>query len=806
MDRTITEQGSISIEDIIEELENAGIIEPGEANPDNGQVKTEPDGYVYEITEDGNGNWKVEYVGKGEIERPEITISIFANPTGITNKVTLTVISKSEAGIKSLVSSIGETKTYGDGTNEINESFEITANGTYTFTVENNNGTQISKEITINNILEGIIQIRSNTTMPTKDNVQVTITWPEGSERGIKEIKVGNNSWQSASGDTSVVEVMENCTVVARVSNNEGEITQASITISNIDKTYPSIVANETEEILYGEKVNVSNYFEITSNGKAEIINIEYRDENNNQIENTSGLQEGEHKIKCTVTKETGLSAEKTITIAVKQIVNEPQLTEGMIPVKYNKESKKWVICEKTDKDWYSYTETDKKWANVMLCDGKYNESTPVGTEVEEKDLGSMFVWVPRYAYKITSGYHSTSGSIDVKFVNGTEYDYIDEEGIRQTAKRGTDSGVITTSGYTDYIVHPSFTNGNGTYDYGEWDKEIKGIWVAKFQAGIYTTTEDTNQKVTIGSTSIYYPVFKGRKFAYNYLDVSQCYNLSLALDDSNNPYGLSTKANSHLMKSSEWGAVAYLSISKYGYSGGTANASTEKYKNNVSLVSSADITKSPVTHPNNSSRKITAITGYSANGGKTAQNIIKSYTNPNSSFTDVITNTSTSYAWNYTDTNSDVGAGTKSSTTGNIYGIYDMGGCLADYVSAYIKNGNTQTYGSAFATNVSTRLATAYPSTACTSSGVYDFNTAYPGFNRMFGDATYETSAKCGDNSGWFGQNLEADVNNSSGDESFFPRGGDWRNTVHVGLCGLYDHSGNAHWRYGFLPVLVVE
>ena len=114
MDRTITEQGSISIEDIIEELENAGIIEPGEANPDNGQVKTEPDGYVYEITEDGNGNWKVEYVGKGEIERPEITISIFANPIGITNKVTLTVISKSEAGIKSLVSSIGETKTYGD--------------------------------------------------------------------------------------------------------------------------------------------------------------------------------------------------------------------------------------------------------------------------------------------------------------------------------------------------------------------------------------------------------------------------------------------------------------------------------------------------------------------------------------------------------------------------------------------------------------------------------------------------------------------------------------------------------------------
>ena len=67
-------------------------------------------------------------------------------------------------------------------------------------------------------------------------------------------------------------------------------------------------------------------------------------------------------------------------------------------------------------------------------------------------------------------------------------------------------------------------------------------------------------------------------------MSVGQCYDLSMKIDDSGNPYGLTTNANSHLMKNSEWGVVAYLSISKYGYSGGTSSTATEKYKNNLSI------------------------------------------------------------------------------------------------------------------------------------------------------------------------------------------------------------------------------
>ena len=495
---------------------------------------------------------------------------------------------------------------------------------------------------------------------------------------------------------------------------------------------------------------------------------------------------------------------------------NNPVLSSGMIPVKYDTEKENWVICSSTDKDWYSYSTDKKQWANVMLSDGKYYASgadvdttnktlATAGTEVAEEDLGSMFVWIPRYAYKITSGYHSnTNGGMDVKFLIGRTDKTIDNSTV-------VEYNAETTNNYTQfpdgYVVHPAFENGESTgYQNGEWKSEILGIWVAKFQAGIKTTENDTSQKVTTVS-NYYYPIFKGRKFAYNYVTASQCYDLSLSLDDSGNPYGLTSSANSHLMKSSEWGAVAYLSISQYGYSDGSS--SNEKAKNNLSIVNSSNVSASPVSNPNNSSWKITSITGYSAPAGKTAQNVMTYSTA--SDLTDSITGSNgTSYAWNNVLSGSDTGEGTKSSTTGNIYGIYDMGGCLADYTASYINavgNGNLTTYGKSFANGTSTYLATAYPyqtdSSITYPTDYKDFNSAYPGFGKIFGDALWETSSGTGSGKAWFGQTLEED---GTASEVFFPRGGPWINTVHVGLCGLGDYVGAAYYYCGFHSVLVAE
>ena len=329
-----------------------------------------------------------------------------------------------------------------------------------------------------------------------------------------------------------------------------------------------------------------------------------------------------------------------------------------------------------------------------MLCDGTYNESTAVGTEVAEEDLGSMFVWIPRFAYKITSGYHgSPEGGMDVKFLIGRTDKT--EDGAKVVENNAT-----TTSNYSKfpdgYVVHPAFKDGSSTgYSSGEWKSEVLGIWVAKFQAGVKTTDKDTDKTVSSVS-NYYYPVFKGRKFGYNYVSESQCYDLSLALDDASNPYGLTSSANSHLMKSSEWGAAAYLSMSQYGYSKGTITTATEKARNNLDINGTAQ-------HPNNSGWGIYGITGYSAPGAKTGRNA-QSFTSVSATLTDTVGTDSSlvSTAWTVVDSGKDSGAGTKSSTTGNIYGVFDMSCGLAEYTAAYVNNSSGTGQGSAFATGTS--------------------------------------------------------------------------------------------------------
>lgn len=51
-----------------------------------------------------------------------------------------------------------------------------------------------------------------------------------------------------------------------------------------------------------------------------------------------------------------------------------------------------------------------------------------------------------------------------------------------------------------------------------------------------------------------------------NYISLNDAYLISKTLNGKNNIYGFKEKeTDSHLMKSSEWGAIVYLAKSKYG-------------------------------------------------------------------------------------------------------------------------------------------------------------------------------------------------------------------------------------------------
>ncbi len=282
--------------------------------------------------------------------------------------------------------------------------------------------------------------------------------------------------------------------------------------------------------------------------------------------------------------------------------VNAPKLAEGMIPIKYVNDN--WVITNEDDKEWYDYSAGEKRWANVMLSDGTYktsekNYQTDGSTVVKENELGSMFVWIPRYAYSIKK-YHTASNLtegttqeiFDIKFINGTGTK--DFEG--KSYGKSYDEGSITVGSPTPMIVHPGFTFG-GT--------EFSGIWIAKFEAsmtGENKNTTDENDKETHNKLSDTHSV-KVLPNAETWRNISveksflNCYNMN----GDENIYGINgNQIDTHLIKNREWGLVAYLTASKYGSvpttntynkSGRQEWAGGQNYKGNISQSTTKNIT-----------------------------------------------------------------------------------------------------------------------------------------------------------------------------------------------------------------------
>lgn len=199
--------------------------------------------------------------------------------------------------------------------------------------------------------------------------------------------------------------------------------------------------------------------------------------------------------------------------------VNKPVLAPGMTAVKWNSATSTWnaVANPNSDTTWYNYP--GKEWANAMTSDG------------------SMWVWIPRYVYKITSGWHSsTSGLVDIRFSLGTD----DTRGglltIDETSSANASNGTWSSE--------PAFNWGN---------QKLAGIWVAKFEA----SSASGNVKVAPSVAS------------WRSLNIDSAFTNIKNMENSS-VYGWTNSiynngVNTHLIKNTEWGAALYLSASNYG-------------------------------------------------------------------------------------------------------------------------------------------------------------------------------------------------------------------------------------------------
>ena len=197
-------------------------------------------------------------------------------------------------------------------------------------------------------------------------------------------------------------------------------------------------------------------------------------------------------------------------------------------------------------------------------------------------------------------------------------------------------------------------------------------------------------------------------------------------------------------MKNSEWGAVAYLSISDYG-------------KNDEGWI--------------NNDRNYT--TGCAANSVDENEN-------------DGCPN-------RYEST-----AGVKASTTGNIYGIYDLAGGAWERVAAYVDNGHSNLKGRGSSI---ISASAKYKDIYTKGNPDNQLNNYGLAINKK-GDAVYETSNNIDGSYSWF--NDYSYMPNADG--PWFERGARSGSGSHAGAYSISDTTGVMNSRSGFRPVLVVN
>ena len=168
-------------------------------------------------------------------------------------------------------------------------------------------------------------------------------------------------------------------------------------------------------------------------------------------------------------------------------------------------------------------------------------------------------------------------------------------------------------------------------------DKELSGFWYGKFEIS-HTTLASNKTKNNLGCTNETCSnangiIIKPNVNSLRNNNVSNLFFASRSMEQTGNSFGfVNIEVDTHMSKNNEWGAVAYLTQSIYGRCTSNTTCTEVGINNNTSY-----------------------ITGI---GDK-----------PSSTASSVKTNTYNTIS------------GKNASTTGNIYGIYDMSGGAWEYV-----------------------------------------------------------------------------------------------------------------------------
>ena len=379
-----------------------------------------------------------------------------------------------------------------------------------------------------------------------------------------------------------------------------------------------------------------------------------------------------------------------------------PDLGNGrLVPITYEI-NETGPVVKKADitSDWYKYTE--QRWANAVILEDEVEDKYKPGDEILESEIESYFVWIPRYEYQIWNGLAETNEYTHIKedlgnVENTTTNDKLNQAKEIQIKFVNKEDSIQYGMNKEEWVTHPVFTSFNAN-----------GFWVGKFETSKNSAAEaDSNSPTAVQ--------IKPNVSSWRNINVANAFDTT---------YKYQRVLDSHMMKNMEWGAIAYLTQSKYGRcSDGTCTK--VRINNNSEFITGSSAVNEPTC----------GYTGESSdcNQWGTSSNIVNSYNNPLS---------------------------VASSTTNNYYGVYDMAGGTWEYVMGIMQSseknasptsGRSNTYNSGFngkftcatcdgGSSQPTELKDGKPWPSSKYYDLYDYSTSNQEYQRgKLGDGTKE-------------------------------------------------------------------
>ena len=264
-------------------------------------------------------------------------------------------------------------------------------------------------------------------------------------------------------------------------------------------------------------------------------------------------------------------------------------------------------------------------------------------------------------------------------------------------------------------------------------NKELSGFWYGKFEIGGTLASACTNETCDVNNI-----VVKPNVTSLRNQKVSSFFFASRSMKQSGNSFGfVSSEVDTHVSKNNEWGAVAYLTQSIYGRCSNSTTCSE------IGINNSMNSNYEP-------------ITGYGAPAGS------------GTSVTNGVYNTT---------------LGKDASTTGTIYGIYDMSGGSYEYVMGVLadtngkpRSGSDSSWNSGFTGMLEN--GTTYTGIAFPDSKYYNLYTG----SSYTGHTLTETA-------GWY-SDMASFVNSGN---PWFIRGGNLGSGAYAGVFFFSNYVGDS-------------